>query len=78
MTCTITDAKLGVSKTVTLASGAGDVINIPYTVQASDSDPLVNTASVRCTFADFPNILSDDDSLDGQPVSARRRGRQDR
>ena len=62
MTCTITDAKLGVSKTVTLASGASDVTNIPYTVQAGDSDPLVNTAAVRCTFADFPNILTDDDS----------------
>jgi Domain of unknown function DUF11 len=62
MTCTITDTKLGVNKQVTLASGTGDVTNVAYTVKAGDSDPLVNEASVRCTFADFPNVLTDSDS----------------
>lgn len=56
--CTITDAKLGINKNVTLASGKGDVVNVAYTVQASDPDPLVNTASVSCSPIGFPNVLT--------------------
>lgn len=58
LVCTITDAKLGVNKTVTLAAGDGDVTNVAYTVQAGDPDPLVNTASVSCSPTGFPNVLS--------------------
>ena len=63
MVCTITDAKLGVSKTVTLASGEGDVTNVPYTVQAGDPDPLVNNASVSCSPTGFPNVLTGSGSV---------------
>jgi hypothetical protein len=62
MNCAITDAKLGVDKQVTLKPGEGDVINLAYTVQADDPDPLVNEASVKCTFDDFPNVLEASDS----------------
>jgi hypothetical protein len=64
--CTITDAMLGVNKSVTLASGASDVTNASYTVQAGDPDPLDNTASVSCSPIDFPNVLeaSDGHSVD--------------
>jgi hypothetical protein len=55
LTCTITDTKLGVSRTVTPKSGAGDTTNVAYTVQAGDADPLTNTASVRCSPAGFPS-----------------------
>jgi hypothetical protein len=60
--CTITDVLLGVDKDVTLESGEGDVTNKTYTVQAGDSDPLVNTASVSCSPVGFPNILTASDS----------------
>lgn len=58
LVCSITDAKLGVSKSVTLASGEGDVTNVAYTVQAGDADPLVNNASVSCSPTGFPNVLT--------------------
>ena len=61
--CTITDAKLGVSESVTLAPGGSSVTNVPYTVQAGDSDPLVNTANVSCSPEGFPNILTASDSV---------------
>jgi uncharacterized repeat protein (TIGR01451 family) len=61
--CTITDAKLGVDKQVTLASGAGDVTDVPYIVKASDPDPLVNEASVQCSPTGFPNVLSASDRV---------------
>ena len=49
-------------KQVTLASGTGDVTNIPYTVKADDPDPLVNTATVSCSPDGFPNVLKAEDS----------------
>jgi uncharacterized repeat protein (TIGR01451 family) len=60
--CTIKDALLGVDKSVTLASGEGDVTDVAYTVQAGDPDPLVNTASVSCSPQGFPNVLSASDN----------------
>ena len=60
--CTIVDAKLGVDKQVTLASGAGSITDVAYTVQPGDSDPLVNTASVTCSPTGFPNVLEARDS----------------
>ncbi len=62
LVCTITDAKLGVNKQVTLASGAGNTTNVAYTVQANDPDPLENTASVSCQVTGFSNVLSDSKS----------------
>jgi uncharacterized repeat protein (TIGR01451 family) len=61
LVCTITDAMLGINKSVTLASGASDVTNATYTVQEGDSDPLENTASVSCSPDGFPNVLNDSD-----------------
>ena len=59
--CTITDATLGIDKSVTLASGASDVTNASHTVVAGDPDPFVNTASVSCSPAGFPNVVSASD-----------------
>jgi Domain of unknown function DUF11 len=61
LVCTVKDAQLGVDKQVTLASGAGDVTNVPYTVQAGDPDPLINTANVSCSPTGFPNVLTASD-----------------
>jgi len=65
LTCTITDALVGVDKTVTLASGAGDTTNVTVAIPDGASDPYVNTASVSCSVAGFPNVLtaSDDHSV---------------
>jgi uncharacterized repeat protein (TIGR01451 family) len=56
LTCTATDSLLG-----TLYDGVlplGDtVLNPTYTVQEGDPDPLVNTVSMTCTVAGFPNVL---------------------
>jgi hypothetical protein len=62
LVCNVVDAKLGVNKSVTLASGHGDVTNVPYTVQAGDPDPLVNEATVSCSPTGFPNVLADKQS----------------
>jgi len=64
--CTITDEMLGIDKSVTLASGASDVTNATYTVQAGDPDPLENMASVSCSPVGFPNVLeaSDDHEVE--------------
>lgn len=61
LVCTITDAKLGLSKPVTLKSGATDVTNATYKVVAGDPDPLLNTASVSCSPTGFPNVLTKSD-----------------
>jgi uncharacterized repeat protein (TIGR01451 family) len=64
--CTITDAILGISKSVTLASGASDVTNANYVVQPDDPDPLLNTADVICSPIGYPNEVtgSDDHSVE--------------
>jgi uncharacterized repeat protein (TIGR01451 family) len=58
LVCTITDAKLGVSKNVTLAPNATDTTHVEYTIQASDADPLFNEASVTCHPTGWPNTLT--------------------
>lgn len=56
LTCQITDSKLGVSESVTLASGGQKVINKSYMVQPGDlPGPVVNNASVSCSPAGFTN-----------------------
>lgn len=56
MTCRITDTKLGIDKTVTLASGAQDITSSAYTVQPGDlPGPVLNTANVSCSPAGFTN-----------------------
>uniref|UniRef100_UPI003567F0CE DUF7507 domain-containing protein n=1 Tax=Amphritea sp. TaxID=1872502 RepID=UPI003567F0CE len=62
MDCTITDAMLGINKSVTLASGASDVTNAAYTVLGTDTDPLDNTANASCSPIGFANVLPASDS----------------
>jgi uncharacterized repeat protein (TIGR01451 family) len=57
LSCHITDALLGIDKTVSIAPGASNVTNMSRTTQAGDPDPLVNTASATCTVGGFPNVL---------------------
>ena len=66
LTCTLTDALLGIAKPFALAPGASDITNTSRPVVAGDPDPLVNTASVSCTVDDvgdlkFGNVLEDSD-----------------
>ena len=49
MECTITDAQIGFSKDVTLASGASDTSTVLWTVPDGASDPYLNEASVSCS-----------------------------
>jgi hypothetical protein len=64
MTCLINDAKLGiVDDTVTLAWDDDPyVIDKTVAMPDTEADPYINTASVECTFVDFPNVLNDSDS----------------
>jgi hypothetical protein len=58
LVCLITDPIAGVSKAgVILASGASDVTTASRTVQPTDPDPLVNTATASCSPLGFPNVL---------------------
>jgi hypothetical protein len=63
MVCTISDATIGFSKDVTLASGTNDVSVVPFTIPASFvGDDFVNTVSVTCSPEGFPNVYEDDAS----------------
>ena len=66
--CTITDALLGIDKSVTLASGASDVTNATHTVTEAEGagGTLENTASVSCSPVGFPNVLG---ASDGHSVT---------
>jgi uncharacterized repeat protein (TIGR01451 family) len=66
LACTITDPKLGINKTVTLASGASDTTTKSYTFQQGDPDPYTNTASVSCNVTGFSNVLT---ASDGESVN---------
>jgi hypothetical protein len=58
LVCAISDPIAGVEKVgVTLPSGASDVTTASHTVQSSDPDPLVNTATATCSPTGFPNVL---------------------
>ena len=64
--CDIVDPLTGLNKNVNLASGADDVTNVAYVVQAGDPDPLLNTATATCSPIGFSNIIqvSDDHSVE--------------
>ena len=60
LNCTVTDTPLGVDEDFSLASGLDKVINVTdFVIPAGASDPYVNTASVTCSPAGFPNIYND-------------------
>ena len=61
LTCTVTDALLDLDETFTIAAGApGYVISVvDFVIPAGAADPFVNTASVTCSPAGFPNIYTD-------------------
>jgi hypothetical protein len=62
LTCSVNDTLLGAfGPTVIAAGGADWVINTSRVVQVGDADPLVNTATVTCSPAGFPNVLTDSD-----------------
>jgi len=60
LSCTVTDAIVGVNEAFTVAAGADHVINVAdFVIPDGASDPFVNTASVTCSPAGFPNVLND-------------------
>ena len=65
LNCTAVDTLLGTVFDDVLPPG-DTVLTPTYTVQAGDPDPLVNTVTLTCSPADFPNVLtaSDDHSVD--------------
>ena len=58
----VVDALLGINQAVSLAAGASTTINASHTVLATDPDPLVNTATLTCSPAGFPNVLTASDT----------------
>ncbi len=63
LTCTVTDALVGVDETFTVAAGADHTINVnDFVIPAGAVDPFVNTASVTCSPAGFPNVYTDEAS----------------
>ena len=59
----VVDALLGINQAVSLAAGASTTINASRTVLATDPDPLVNTSTLTCSPAGFPNVLTATDSV---------------
>jgi hypothetical protein len=65
LTCTVTDALVGIDETFTVAAGADHVINVDdFIIPGGALDPFVNTASVTCSPAGFPNVYEDTASWD--------------
>ena len=63
LTCDVSDDVLGtLDQDVELAPGEDHTINETRTVQSGDPDPLVNTATVDCQVAGFPNTVTDSDT----------------
>jgi uncharacterized repeat protein (TIGR01451 family) len=58
--CTATDSMFGIIFDGVLPSG-DTVINRTHTVVAADPDPVVNTMSMSCSVAGFPNVLTKSD-----------------
>ncbi len=59
LTCTVTDAMLGVNQTFAVASGASHPIEVKdFVIPAGAADPFVNTANVTCSPKGFPNVLT--------------------
>ncbi len=63
---TVTDPLLGINQAINVAPGSNVFISKSRTVLAGDPDPVVNTATVTCSPAGFPNVLtaSDGHSVD--------------
>ena len=59
----VVDVLLGINQAVSLAAGASTTITDSHTVLATDPDPLVNTATLTCSPAGFPNVLSRADTV---------------
>ncbi|MRR31888.1 hypothetical protein EG834_16505, partial [bacterium] len=60
LSCTVTDATVGVNEAFSVVSGADHIINVNgFVIPANAPDPFVNTASVTCSPAGFPNTLTD-------------------
>ncbi len=57
LTCTATDSLLDAVFSGVLPLG-DTVLNLSRTVQAGDPDPLVNSVSMTCSVAGFPNVLN--------------------
>ena len=63
MTCTVNDDDIGISQQVTLVAGAAPtVITASAPIPSDAVGSYTNTANVSCTFADFPNELTDEAS----------------
>ena len=65
LTCTVTDSLLGPTPTIfgpAVLPPGNTVVNRSRTVLQGDPDPLVNTATMTCTVAGFPNVLTTSDS----------------
>jgi hypothetical protein len=61
LVCTVSDAKIGFSKNVTLAPGASNTSEVPFTIPGSTTeDPYRNTASVSCTYGSGSVVASAD------------------
>jgi uncharacterized repeat protein (TIGR01451 family) len=63
LTCSVNDTLLGGFGPYVLASGASEIINESRVTDAADPDPLINTATVTCSPAGFPNVLTASDSV---------------
>ena len=69
LTCTVTDAAIGVDDTVTLAAGdPAHVINATAAIPAGASDPYVNTAEVTCSRDRLPECARQDSFALSEPV----------
>ena len=58
----VVDALLGINQAVNIPAGGNVVINASRVVLAADPDPLVNTATLTCSPAGFPNVLTASDT----------------
>jgi uncharacterized repeat protein (TIGR01451 family) len=58
----VVDAVLGINQAVSIAPGASVTITAAH-VLAATPDPLVNTATLTCSPAGFPNVLTASDSV---------------
>ena len=71
LVCTITDATIGFTQAVTLASGANAPYTVPFTIPADFvGDDFANTASVTCSPAGLPERLHRRGILEHRAVPA--------
>jgi uncharacterized repeat protein (TIGR01451 family) len=60
LSCRITDPLLSLDSTVTIATGGTHTLYPTYVVQGGDPDPLLNTASVSCTYVGDTTVQATD------------------